>query len=273
MENTYKCPPKKAFQLLEIEKLLKFNQEILEGFIRPVEEEILVLTIIGTTTSNPNLVANKILLNYYNDEELTDLFPQESYKPGIWAFTDLLNIKSNNNTKIIILTVNGIEKKEFTPRIFGMIHAISSIILCTSDKANLSDLEVISNFRKVFTGTSYPDDIIKNLSPKFLFCYMDDENNSNFTVNEITNYIEKEDIISESFNKFYREKKAFILVKTDLYQKNSDEKFDSLIKILFVDSLSKSYRGKKLNGLTLRNMFIEFVNCINQNIGFNINKM
>lgn len=289
MESTFKLQ-NKALQLLETDKLLKFNQEILEGFIRPIEEEIFVITILGTTTANPFQIANKMIEklhlesdchNNINSNEGIDGF-QEFTKAGINIYTGLFNHKATiNMTKVIILVVGSIEKKEFTNKILGMIHSISSILILASDKANLSDIEVISSLKKAFTGSSYPDEMIKNLSPKLVFCFIDNDysnNSNNNLVNEITEKLEKEDIISESYVKYYRERKVVVLNKEEMNKVCSgDEKvdvcFDGLMKIIFVDSLCKSYRGKKLNGLTLRNMLIEFVNCINQGISFNINKM
>ena len=261
METTiYNYPKKKAVQLLELDKLLKFTQEILEGFIKPIEEEILVVTILGSTTSQPELLADKLISNQYGEEAKS----YEADNTGnIFTFTDAFSHKSNpTNTKVIYLVVSGIEKKEFSNKILGMIHSISSIIILHTNKKDLSDLDQLVNLKKVFTGTTNTDDLIKNLSPKFIFSYISDKLNAI----ELSDLIEKNDNpINQSLVRYYKDRKFIV------FNKNFD--IETLLKLIFVDTQSKNYKGKKFNGLTLRNVLIEFVNCVNQGIGFNISKM
>lgn len=260
-------------QLLEFESLLKFNEDLLEGFICPIEEELIVLTIIGASNSEAYSISNKIIeRNLKNTGEFIEYRGFDKENSGIYTFTKLLNFKSlQKNSRVIVFSIQGIDKKVFTPKIMGMLHAISSVLVFVTNKPNLSDIEFISNYKSVFTGANYQDELIRNLSPKFIFCYTYKENKEVYSEEELYQQIEKEDIISESFNKYYRER---LVIAYDNKIKDSDNKgLEKLYNSIFVEAISKSYRGKKLNGMTLKNIFVEFTNCINRGIGFNINKM
>lgn len=276
MEDSVLYPYKKdsISQLLEFESLLKFNEDLLEGFICPIEEELIVLTIIGVSSSEAYSIANKIIeRNLKNCDELIGYKGFNKDNSGIYTYTKLLNFKSlQKNSRVIVFSIQGIDKKVFTPKIMGMLHAISSVLVFVTNKPNLSDIEFISNYKSVFTGANYQDELIRNLSPKFVFCYCNKENiKESYSEEELYQQVEKEDIISESFNKYYRER---LVVVCDNKVKDSENKgLEKLYNSIFVEALSKSYRGKKLNGMTLKNIFVEFTNCINRGIGFNINKM
>jgi len=282
VEGTIKYTAQKSLQLLEFEKLLKFSQESLEGFIRPIEDEIIVITILGSTGSNSHKVANKLIeVNFDSEIEEENLLDDNT--TGLWIFTQTFHQKnsSNSNTKILILHASGIEKEEFNNKIYGMIHSISSTIILVTEKKELSDLSKISLLKKTYSGGN-SEEIIKNLSPKFIFCNLNNSTSeaSNDFCSNLIDYLEKEDELSDFFIKYYKERTVFCVSFSSINQFQTEDlfsesttQFSKLIKSIYYDSYSKSYRGKKLNGLTLRNMLIEFVNCINQGIGFNINKM
>lgn len=260
----------KIVQLLEFENLLKFNITALENIIKQIEEEVLVVTVIGASRKSQYDIANAIIEKecYFSEKE-----------KGIWICSEIINHQSSN-LKVLIMNISEIDSIEFNEKIYTMIHCISSIIIFHTSKPNLSELSFIAKVPKTLTGTNYPEDVLSELSPKFIFLLRKDEDEKNYSNlqkqfdNEkksavlLLESLEKEDDYKDIFVKLYPDRKAFII-----NHYFSVEDIHELKELIFINSFSKSYRGKRNYGLTLRNLFIEFVNCINQKISFNIVKM
>lgn len=269
MEKSVSYKSNKISNLIEIDKLLKIKEEIIEGFIKNIEDDISLITIIGSNKSSTNQLFEKIINLYLNKEnnevniESNENLSTESVQIFTYSFN---SYNKMNKSKIIFFLVNCIDKKVFTNRIYAMIHTMSSIIIYNSINLNLSELEYISDIKKYFSNYGSQEDLIKSLSPKFIYLYKDLEN-SKIDKDKVRNTIEKEDIISNSFVKYY-------LDRSFLSYNSLNEKFlESLEEIISKSQISKNYRGKRIEGLTLKHLIIELINCINQNISFNISKM
>ena len=268
MENSYKS--NKILQLLEFDHLVKFNMNALENCIKSIDEELLVVTILGSKHSNQHDLTNLIIdkENFFTENET-----------GVWIYANTLDHNSPN-IKILILNVCGVDSEEFNEKIYTMLHCISSIIIFHTSKPNLSDLSLLSKVSKTLNGTNYPEDLLADLAPKFIFILRknDDESyysnlqkqfdNERKSANFLMESIEKEDEYKEIFTKLYNDRRGYIL---NNYFNHDDIK--EIVDTIHVNSFCKTYRGKKNYGLTLRNLLIEFVNCINQKISFNIPKM
>lgn len=248
---------KKVMLLVEFESLLKFNLKALDKISKFAEEEILVVTLLGRPQIDLNSFMNQLLgidVEYYDNE-----------KPGLWINADIYPHKFQH-IKILFLSVPDISCEQFNEKIFGMIHAISSIVLLLTDNYSLDDLNLISKLPKTISGTNNQEEILLELSPKFVLVVKPTNIDTILNEEEVLENIIKNDDQRDIFTSIYKEKRAFVLGK-------SNSKFEEILQSIKTNSFCKSFRGKKNNGLTLRNMMIEFVNCINQKIGFNITKM
>lgn len=243
--------------LVEFESLLKFNLKALDKISRFAEEEILVVTLLGKPQVDLNSFMNKLLdidVEYY-----------DSKKTGLWINADIYPHKFQH-IKILFLSVPDISCEEFNEKIFGMIHAVSSIVLLLTDSYSLDDLSIISKLPKTISGTNNQEEILLELSPKFVLVVKPLNIDAELSEEDVMENILKNDDQKEIFSSIYKEKRAYVLG-------NSKSKYEEILQAIKTNSFCKSFRGKKNNGLTLRNMMIEFVNCINQKIGFNISKM
>lgn len=276
-------------------ELLKFNIEILDKLIRPINEELIVITVIGSSNSNQIDLANSIIkLNKYNkanddynsNTDNINNFNNSKFtsdKPGLWVYINGIS-NNNKNNRFIVINCQGLEHSEFkyTDKLYFMLHSLSSVLIFNTNRPTLTDLSIMSNMPSCITGTSNPEDLILEMSPKIIYVlnkYNNEEENSSYyshlpiiadDSNALLDYLEKEDELRDYFTSFYKERKAFIISNVS---NNKTEVYNSIKKIILTNSFGKTYKGVRNDGETLRGLLIEFVNNINRNIAFNINKM
>lgn len=259
MDSSLKNRP---YLLIEFDKLLKFNQEALEGFIKKIDEEIIVVSIIGNTNSKQNEIANLLLGVNKGFEDSSE---------GIFIYTNPLDHNSKNS-KILILNCTGLETSKFSSKILVMLHSISSVLILNTQSPNLNDLVKVSEFSKCLTGMRDKEAVLSELSPKLIFLLRNaDEIMSQASPSDFMAEILKKDkniSTRDLVLKFYKDRRAIFLP-----HKVDNRATSHLTDSIFKESTGKNYKGKKINGFSLRNLFIEFVNCINQGSGINVNKM
>lgn len=270
MEKSIQYKPRKLCSLIEIDKLLKLKEDILEGFIKNIEDDISIITIIGSDKAETNNFFNEIIIyNYKKENEICNIDKNEYISTdSIQVYTHTFNsFLKKSKSKTMFFLVNCVDKKIFSSRLYFMLHTMSSIVIYNTVNTNLSEIEYISELKKYFSNYGTFDELIKSLSPKFIFVYYDHEKEDKIDKDKLKNILEKEDIISSSFVKSYFDKSYLC------YSSLSNKFLDNLDEIITKSQLTKSFRGKRIEGLTLKHLIIELVNCINQNISFNISKM